>query len=224
MKNLIKSIFSCLVAGLFILIALGSITAKSVYYNVNLNSVERPVNVKEQFGETTVVYFSDLVEPQNSYEDDYIAISWYVDDRQFNFELLNKSNHTIMINWDDISYVDYNGRTIRVMHAGVKYIDKNASQPSTMLPKGAILSDVLIPTNNIKYNDGMFVGWSEGKLIPSLYEDKKEIESLTSQYIGKTLTILMPLYIKNVQNDYIFTFSIDSYELPKKNKILSSKL
>ena len=102
------------------------------------------------------------------------------------------------------------------MHAGVNYIDKNASQPSTMLPKGAILSDVLIPTNNIKYNDGMFVGWSEGKLIPSLYEDKKEIESLTSQYIGKTLTILMPLYIENVQNDYIFTFSIDSYELPKK--------
>lgn len=35
------------------------------------------------------------------------------------------------------------------MHSGVKYTDRNNSQPATSIPKGASLSDILLPTDNV---------------------------------------------------------------------------
>lgn len=198
------------------MVALGCASQKAASYNVSLNSVESPADAKVQFGETKVVSFLDESVTKYTYEDDYIYITWFVDYRQFNFTLRNKSNHTIKINWDDISYVDYNGQTGRVMHSGVKYTDKNNSQPSSMIPKGASLSDILLPTENVYWVSGQYGGWREKSLIPSLFNKDVDIATAAGAYVGKSMTILMPIYIENVQNDYVFTFNIDSYNLPKK--------
>lgn len=120
-------------------------------YSVGLKTVESPANAKQQFGETKVVNFQDGTTNKYRYEDDYINIVWYVSPKQFNFDLTNKSGHTLKVNWDDISYVDYTGKTGRVMHAGVKYTDRNNSQPASTVPKGASLSDILLPTDNVYY-------------------------------------------------------------------------
>lgn len=216
MKNLFKFVGSCFAAGLFILVALGCASQKSASYNVSLSSVESPADAKVQFGETKVASFLDGSINKYTYEDDYIKITWFVDNRQFNFTLYNKSNHTIKINWDDISYVDYNGQTGRVMHSGVKYTEKNNSQPSSMIPKGASLSDILLPTENVYLVAGQYGGWRENPLIPSVFDKNTDIATAAGAFVGKTMTILMPIYLENVQNDYIFTFNIDSYILPKK--------
>lgn len=105
-------------------------------YSVGLKTVESPANAKQQFGETKVANFQDGTTNKYRYEDDYINIVWYVSPKQFNFDLTNKSGHTLKVNWDDISYVDYTGKTGRVMHAGVKYTDRNNSQPASTVPKG----------------------------------------------------------------------------------------
>ena len=129
---------------------------------------------------------------------------WYADSKHFYFDLTNKSKYTIKINWYDISYVDYNGKVGHVMHSGVKYIERTNSQPSLTVPKGACLSDVLIPTENIYFNKMLFGGsWEENNLIPSNHKDDK------AKFVGKIMTIMMPIMIENVQNDYTFIFSID---------------
>ena len=74
-------------------------------YVVNLSAVESPENAKVQFGETKVVTFNEGDVQKYRYEDDYINIVWFVGYKEFNFSLTNKSNHTIKINWDDVSYV-----------------------------------------------------------------------------------------------------------------------
>lgn len=216
MRKFFNVVASCFIAGIFIMVALGCASQKAASYNVSLNSVESPADAKVQFGETKVVSFLDESVTKYTYEDDYIYITWFVDYRQFNFTLRNKSNHTIKINWDDISYVDYNGQTGRVMHSGVKYTDKNNSQPSSMIPKGASLSDILLPTENVYWVSGQYGGWREKSLIPSLFNKDVDIATAAGAYVGKSMTILMPIYIENVQNDYVFTFNIDSYNLPKK--------
>jgi hypothetical protein len=182
-------------------------------YSVGLKSVESPANAKQQFGETKIVNIQDGATNKYRYEDDYINIVWFVDSKQFNFELTNKSGHTLKINWDDISYVDCNGMTGRVMHAGVKYTDRNNSQPSSTIPKGASLSDLLLPTNNVyyvsptRYTSGR---WEEKYLIPCIYKDESTKRAQAGNYVGKTMTIMMPIMIENVQNDYTFTFHIDN--------------
>ncbi len=178
-------------------------------YSVGLSTVESPANAKQQFGETKVVTFDEEGISKYRYEDDYIDIVWYVGLKQFNFTLKNKSGHTLKINWDDVSYVDTKGQVGRVMHAGVKYVDRNNSQPSTTVPRGASISDILLPTDNVYYVSGQYGGWRENYLIPCVYQSQEAFNANAPTLVGKTMTILMPILIENVQNDYTFTFNID---------------
>lgn len=178
-------------------------------YSVGLTSVESPTDAKQQFGETKVVNFNEDGVSKYRFEDDYIETVWYVGSKQFNFTLKNKSGHTLKINWDDVSYVDTKGQVGRVMHSGVKYTERNNSQPATTVPKGATISDLLLPTDNVYYVSGQYGGWRESYLIPCIYQTKEALDSSASDYVGKTMTIMMPIMIENVQNDYTFTFNID---------------
>jgi hypothetical protein len=178
-------------------------------YSVGLTSVESPTDAKQQFGETKVVNFNEDGVSKYRFEDDYIETVWYVGSKQFNFTLKNKSGHTLKINWDDVSYVDTKGQVGRVMHSGVKYTERNNSQPATTVPKGATISDLLLPTDNVYYVSGQYGGWRESYLIPCVYQTKEALDSSASDYVGKTMTIMMPIMIENVQNDYTFTFNID---------------
>jgi hypothetical protein len=167
-------------------------------YMISLSSVECPENAKEQFGETKVSTFYEGDEERYSYEDDYIDIVWFVGENEFNFILFNKANHTIKINWDDVSFVDIRGNVSRMMHSGVKYDERNNSQPATSIPKRATLTDLLQPTDNVDYVSGF--GWVKTPLIPQEYR--------YGGAAGKTLTVFMPIMIENVQNDYTFEFVI----------------
>lgn len=203
------SMILCSVISVITLSSCGAFKNYVADYSIGLKTVESPANAKQQFGETKVVNFQDETTNKYRYEDDYIYIVWYVGAKQFNFDLTNKSGHTLKINWDDISYVDYKGQTGRVMHSGVKYTERNNSQPASTVPKGANLSDLLLPTENVYYVSGQYGGWREKYLIPCVYSDAATRDAQASAYIGKTLTIMMPIMIENVQNDYTFTFSID---------------
>jgi len=193
----------------------GMLKSYTASYNVQLAAVESPADAKKQFGETKVVTFKDGEIDKYRYEDDYINIVWYVSSKQFNFKLTNKSNHTIKINWDDISFVDYDGKVGRVMHAGVKYTDRNSSQPASTVPKGASIEDILLPTENVYYISGQYGGWREKYLIPCVYDTPEKFAAGAKDYVGKTMKVLMPIMIENVQNDYTFEFNIASLLNPE---------
>lgn len=200
---------------LFLLLSAFALSSCGVFknyiasYSVGLSSVESPADAKQQFGETKVVTFNEEGVSKYRYEDDYINIVWYVGLKQFNFTLNNKSGHSLKINWDDISFVDTKGQVGRVMHSGVKYTERNNSQPATTVPKGASITDILLPTDNVYYVSGQYGGWRENYLLPCVYKTPEEFNARASSLVGKTMTIMMPIIIENVQNDYTFTFNID---------------
>lgn len=198
-----------LLAATCLLSSCGALKSYVANYSVGLSSVESPADAKQQFGETKVVTFDEEGVSKYRYEDDYIDIVWFVGSKQFNFTLKNKSGHSLKINWDDISYVDTKGQVGRVMHAGVKYADRNSSQPATTVPKGASISDILLPTDNVYYVSGQYGGWRESLLIPSIYQSQEALDNNAPGLVGKTMTIMMPIMIENVQNDYTFTFNIE---------------
>ncbi|MGL6178525.1 MAG: hypothetical protein ACRC13_04820 [Tannerellaceae bacterium] len=120
----------------------------------------------------------------------------------------NKSNYSIKIPWDEVAYIDASGQTGRVMHTGVKYIDRNNSQPASVVPKGASLTDIVVPTYNVYYVEGRYGGWRESSLF-NFPIDKKNIEESKQKYIGKTVRILFPVVIEDVKNDYVFEFKVE---------------
>ena len=193
----------------FMLTSCGAFKNYIASYSVGLSSVESPADAKQQFGETKVVTFNEEGVSKYRYEDDYINIVWYVGSKQFNFTLNNKSGHSLKINWDDISFVDTKGQVGRVMHSGVKYSERNNSQPATTVPKGASISDILLPTENVYFVSGQYGGWRENYLLPCVYQTPEAFNAGASSLVGKTMTIMMPIMIENVQNDYTFTFNIE---------------
>ena len=193
----------------FMLTSCGAFKNYIASYSVGLSSVESPADAKQQFGETKVVTFNEEGVSKYRYEDDYINIVWYVGLKQFNFTLNNKSGHSLKINWDDISFVDTKGQVGRVMHSGVKYSERNNSQPATTVPKGASISDILLPTENVYFVSGQYGGWRENYLLPCVYQTPEAFNAGASSLVGKTMTIMMPIMIENVQNDYTFTFNIE---------------
>ena len=201
--------FFLLAFAAFMLTSCGAFKNYIACYSVGLSSVESPADAKQQFGETKVVTFNEEGVSKYRYEDDYINIVWYVGLKQFNFTLNNKSGHRLKINWDDISFVDTEGQVGRVMHSGVKYTERNNSQPATTVPKGASISDILLPTENVYFVSGQYGGWRENYLLPCVYQTPEAFNAGASSLVGKTMTIMMHIMIENVQNDYTFTFNIE---------------
>lgn len=195
--------FALLFAASVLFTSCGSLF-KVTSYDVSLSAVESPADAKVKYGDTKIVSFEEDGQSKYRYEDDYINISWYVGLKQFYFTLKNKSDYSLKIPWDDIVYVDVDGDTKRVMHSGVRYTDRNASQPASIVPKNASISDVLLPTDNVSYNSG--IGWTEGYLFPQY---SKQEDASNSRVLGKNIRVTFPIIIQDVQNEYTFEFSIN---------------
>lgn len=180
-------------------------------YNVGLRNVERPENAKERYGDSKIVNFEEEGKTKYSYEDDMIKIVWLPLSTQFGFTLKNKTDHSIKIIWDEAVYVDPNGSSGRVMHAGVKYIDRNNPQPPTVVVKNANIDDMIVPTDNIYYVSGQYGGWRTKPMFPNSANTQEELNTLTQQYVGKEVRVLLPLKIEETINEYIFTFRVEDF-------------
>ena len=181
------------------------------FYNVGLQEVERPENAKERYGESKIVNFEEEGKTKYSYEDDMIKIVWLPLSTQFGFTLKNKTDHSIKIIWDEAVYVDQNGSSGRVMHAGVKYTDRNNPQPPTVVVKKANIDDMIVPTDNVYYVSGQYGGWITKPMFPNRASTQEELNALTQKYIGKEVKVLLPLKIQETINEYIFTFKVEDF-------------
>jgi len=134
------------------------------------------------------------------YSDEFIEIIFTVGKTQIGFDMSNKTDRGIKINWDELSYISPTGRSMRVIHSGVRLIDRNAPQSPTIVPPTSRISDIIIPSEHIYYVSGKYGGWREQDLF---YDVDK------TKYEGKEFSVYMPLEIKGKRKEYTFTFRIN---------------
>lgn len=96
------------------------------------------------------------------------------------------------------------------MHSGVKYLDRNNSQPPTIIIRQGSMSDILFPTDYVKFN----TDWERIPIIQYLKEctEIEDIKPIAASNIGKKFQILMPLKAEDQDYEYIFIFQIKSYK------------
>ena len=176
-------------------------------YDIGLSSVESPADAKTQFGETKVVNYTENEINKYRYEDDYIDITWTILADRFEFELKNKTDYTMKINWDEISFVTVQGDAKRVIHEGIKYTDRSKEQAIATIPRGSKIVDFLVPAENIYYND-VLLKWKHRNIIPISSTSKEDIQRRAEEYKNGKMSIMMPLQIENIQNDYLFEFEV----------------
>jgi len=93
------------------------------------------------------------------------------------------------------------------MHAGVKYINRNESQPPSSIPAGAYIDDAVIPTSVISFVP--YVGWIEGNLFGVSMDSREAKKQLENTY-GKTIKVLLPIESNGIITDYEFSFTVTS--------------
>jgi hypothetical protein len=187
-------------------------------------SVKRPEEASQRYGPQEVETVSSNEEDYRYYFEDGMArVLWAFRGTQMAFSLENKTEHSIKIPWDQAAFIDESGRGHRVMHAGVKFDDREKPQaPSVVVPKG-LLKDIVAPTDYVHWREGTrhaADGWEEKCLLPDFdvhgsslkggYATFADFESAAKAKVGKTIQVLLPLEIGDVVNDYIFAFRIDS--------------
>ena len=121
------------------------------------------------------------------------------------FDIFNKTDSGIRINWDDLSMIYPDGTSSRVIHKGIKLIDRNNPQASTIIPPNASITDILIPSEKI--SDTSYLGWGYAPLFDG--------DSL--RWDGEKFGIYFPLEIKGNKQEYIFKFKI-SVSKPSRGK------
>ncbi len=191
------------------------------YYSSALVEVDRQETTKEHYGSEVTIKPG----PDKSfvYEDGLFNGQFYVTSSRINFTLTNKTDRSIKIIWDEAAFIDMEGQSGRVTHEGVKYIDRNASQPPSVVPSEKSLTDFVVPTERVYYREGYYSqyfstpgGWEESSLIlPGsrniISGDSAAVNAWTKEIVvnkGKRFGLLLPLEIEGIVNEYTFWFEV----------------
>lgn len=153
-----------------------------------------------------------------AFDDNKITANFIVGDKQINFTLKNKTNDVMKIIWDEASIVQF-GTTHKVMHNGVKYIDRNSSQPPSVIPSQASIDDLVLPADNVYYREGYYStyssnpgGWEEHDLFPKNDLNKPDIKATIMSLKGQAFSIYLPIQQQGKTLDYTFNFAIKNVQ------------
>ena len=192
--------------GLTILFIFSGCTSYYAVYDISLKEAITPEKVKEKYGAQKISKTDSLGVTKYYFENDMVKILWLTTSSQVNFSITNKTDYSIKIIWDEAAYVDENGISHRVMHAGIRYTDRGNPQPPTVIPRKGMITDMMLPTDNVYYASD--AGWVETPLFMNSAQTSDKLREVTKKNIGKTFQVLLPLQIQDVTNEYTFTFEI----------------
>jgi hypothetical protein len=158
-------------------------------------------NISLKVGDVRATYRFALESPANSehtsYDDDFISATLYPAETQLGFVVRNKSSEPIKVLWDQCSYIDPSGQTLRVIHSGIRMIQKDAPMSPSVIPPGASLKEAITPADYITYVGGE-VGWSVKQMFPMRFVQAIPLK-------GSAVSMFMPIEIKGSTRNYTFT-------------------
>jgi len=147
------------------------------------------------------------------FQDELVSAFWLPDGERLEFKLVNKTDGTVRILWDEAAFVDVNGESHRVVHAGVDPEDKHLAQPPSPVVKGGKISDRIIPADKVRYVGNVKKEWRELPLFTQPHASKGILKAEARQYVGKRVKVLLPLKIGGEEAEYLFTFEIKSFRI-----------
>lgn len=182
---------------------------------ISLVKVEKPSETTDRYGDITIVDFKDDFGFQ--FVDSIISIkvlpyydkgiisdqSFIIESNKispncFAIEIKNKSLNTIKVIWDEAVFVGINSETSKVIHSGIKFSEKEKPQVPSTIIRGATLTDMIMPTDNIRYSE-YIKDWGASPLFNNLEPISKPIN----------MRIMLPIQIRDVVNEYILEFEVD---------------
>jgi TPR repeat protein len=143
-----------------------------------------------------------------SYEDDFVGIFFSLVPSGISCNLRNKTTEPVTVNWNSVSWVDLSGEAHKLVHSGVRLIDKEAPQPPTVIPPLALIKDTMFPVDRIESTSS---GWIKAPMWPEFVGLSEDHSSLKI-HEGASFSLFMPLEIRGKTKNYNFIFTTKSVE------------
>ena len=150
--------------------------------------------------------FSTAEQPDGStcyiYETPFLKTTWKLSNTRFGLLLENKTADSLVVFWEEAAYVNQHMDTLRVIHDGIDFFEKDQEQlPTVLVPFGKV-TDFLIPVDNIHYDPDNFTLWSINHLF---YEGKRDI--------GQRVIVVLPMEIQGERIEYRFIFLVEDWKV-----------
>lgn len=198
----------------------GCASGMQANYDLGLASVDQPAQLGDRYGDVERQVVGDSV--KYVYSDSLLEVTWIPTPLRVGFILENRTEHSMKIIWDEAAFVAPNGQTSRVMHKGIRLINRNESQPPTVIAAGSKLVDMVAPTDYVDEPSGND-GWRQEafldpyRLTPLEAKNDDTVEEFRHGVLGNQgseFRILLPLEIEGEVNEYTFTFEVRDASVP----------
>lgn len=140
-----------------------------------------------------------------TFRDERIIIQFRPDEAAFKFQLQNVSDEEMMVDWSRAS-LGVEGRFYPVRHATTLYSD-SVSGSSILLPPFGFLRDLLLPSENIRFDGAV---WVETDLLPTVDAEDPQLRAAIRGSVGKQVSVILPLTFGGREEIYEFAFRVTS--------------
>jgi hypothetical protein len=182
------------------------------YFQLTLSVITLSVFLFSCSATKNYIYDIRLERPMPSknlqFENDTFSISFTFNPKYIEFEMYNKLEDGIRINWDELS-VSINGQAKRVVHYETGTDRVTETQPPTTIPPKSKLTDGLVATDKINYN---YISGRRVISIPDTYPKtdygNKKTRTKIMSMKGQKIVIYFPYYLRNIYQSKTFEFII----------------
>lgn len=177
-----------------------------------LSAVERPRDATQRYGAQSISKQDSLGVNRWIFEDQLVRVLWLVNGETMLFSLRNKSEYSIRVIWDQAAFVDFSGSSHPVMHVGTRYSECTGTKTPSVIVRAASIEDQVIGCNRVRrgVSDWVVDPLIDTDRFPMPEADSSE-SKLKRTHAGKKASILLPLQIEGIVNDYLFTFEFDGF-------------
>lgn len=120
----------------------------------------------------------------------------------------NKTTKPIKVIWDETVFIEATGQSEKVIHDGVRLIDRSAPMtPSIILPKGNLV-DAITPSNRVYWNyntwDYLMICGTKIMIPFTGFEEKDE------ECVGKTFGLFVTYEIEGKKSSFSVKYKFDN--------------
>lgn len=167
-----------------------------VKYDVELSMVRKASDINQRY-QAPIADTLDVV--RYAYEDDLFRSIWSASEAGWDLVLYNKSEKPLMIDWDEVSYMDVDNIGHRVLSSSTKYSERNNPQTPSVIPRRGNINESLFSADHI-YQSSTGI-WAKRPLWPVDFAEAQ-------RYKGKTVRMIIPFSVDGLTAQYEFNFTI----------------
>ncbi|MCB5252204.1 MAG: hypothetical protein RBR69_01190 [Candidatus Cloacimonadaceae bacterium] len=195
-RYLIFTLFGLILIGVFGCSGSSAAQKMVVKYDVELSMVRKASDINQRY-QAPVADTMDVV--RYAYEDDLFRSIWSATEAGWNLVLYNKSEKPLIIDWDEVVYMDVDNIGHKVLASGTKLSERDNPQTPSVIARRGNINESLFSADHVYVSSTGIL--ARRPLWPVDFTEAK-------RYEGKKVRLMIPFMVDGLSAQYEFVFTI----------------